>query len=174
MPNNNAPGWQRRQVHGQLRFQVAGLSSQFSLVPAQVAQQHFNSLQYHFKTCSYVNLCTLQRLAGVGTRWAGGGALPAAAKDEICVGLHKSTNWSAANKIFIFWELNYFLFSMFQSATVDFQLESIRAPTNWQEQRTRAPGPDVKECEGCSLVCPTVWLMRLSSTDCIHREFLAN
>lgn len=112
--NNNASGQQAGRCRQVQTRCLLSLSISRSVVALQVALQHFNSLQYHFQTFSYVNLCilpsvwrgwTLERRAGRGK------ALPAVAKDEICVGLHKSTNWPAANMIFIFWELNYFLFA---------------------------------------------------------------
>lgn len=109
---------QRRQASRQAgRCASSGFPVQFAVL----AVQHFNSLQYHFETFSYVNLCTLRLPVGTvrGWRWR-------RLKDEICVGLQESTNWSGANMIFIFWELNYFLFAVLQSATVDFQLETIR------------------------------------------------
>lgn len=118
-PGSTIAAGQRRQAGASSGFPV-----RFSVLAA-LAVQHFNSLQYHFETFSYVNLCTLRlpigNVRGRGRRWDW-----RRAKDEICVGLQESTNWSGANMIFIFWELNYFLFAVLQSATVDFQLESIR------------------------------------------------
>lgn len=119
-------------------------------VPNSLVVQHFNSLQYHFETFSYVNLCTLR--LPIGHVRVGAGGLLWRAKDEICAGLEESTNWSGANMIFIFWELNYFLF---QSATVDFQLESIRDQLGSIDRNSECASRrrrDAKECEGC--VCP--------------------
>lgn len=130
------------------RGRQAGASTR-SQFPTLVVQ-HFNSLQYHFETFSYVNLCTLR--LPIGHVRVGAGGLLWRAKDEICAGLEESTNWSGANMIFIFWELNYFLF---QSATVDFQLESIRDQLGSIDRNSECASRrrrDAKECEGC--VCP--------------------
>lgn len=135
----------------------------------QVALQHFNSLQYHFQTFSYVNLCILPNVWRGWTleRRAGSGPMPAAAKDEICVGLHKSTNWSAANMIFIFWELNYFLFANVLKVRLStsnwnrYVLQPTDRNNSSQTQSPNAQGPDVKECEGCPTVYPELkrlWL----------------